>query len=526
MTLGTLLPFSRRLVDANPKFAMGKFVAHEELTSNLLRFNVVGGVDIFASSLLPNRFKSDQAACESGITEAFRDLMVRPRFRALPELPILVEQPNYAFLSSGPESHRLGQIRWALAPTTFNIHTLIHSVNWFDLLPSYLGLIISYAPQDTVIVTSRAARDAFSTLLSWAQEFLNNPRTPEIVHIPLGCEVRDDLGEDRQAARRFLGLQADDHILLYVGRLSEEYKADLEPLLLTAKRLLRDFPLLRLVIAGYTDGSYAGRFRDIARQIQFAERLLCFENPPDAIKRLLYSSADIFVSPVDNIQESFGLSLLEAMTHRLPVVASDWSGYRDIVLDNQTGYLVPTFWDSRAGQVADMFVPLETGYGVHHYLAHHTIVDVELLHLRLDSLLRSSELRIEMGVAGRRRVEEVFSWKKIAAQYNELFSRNLRHDLRSPLPCPRPIPLSEAFQNYAALLMTETMRVCTTDYGSELANRSNSENALPSQSLTMSLLRKCSGRSVSLGELVGDDLHHAWSRAVHLAKIGALRLCE
>ena len=56
---------------------------------------------------------------------------------------------------------------------------------------------------------------------------------------------------------------------------------------------------------------------------------------------LALAAADLFCSPADNLQETFGLSVLEAMASSLPVVASDWNGYRDLVLHGSTGWLVP-----------------------------------------------------------------------------------------------------------------------------------------------------------------------------------------
>ena len=58
-------------------------------------------------------------------------------------------------------------------------------------------------------------------------------------------------------------------------------------------------------------------------------------------KQLGLAAADVFCSPADNLQETFGISVLEAMASRLPVIASDWNGYRDLVQHGQTGWIVP-----------------------------------------------------------------------------------------------------------------------------------------------------------------------------------------
>jgi hypothetical protein len=51
----------------------------------------------------------------------------------------------------------------------------------------------------------------------------------------------------------------------------------------------------------------------------------------------------VFISLSDNIQETFGLALIEAMAASMPVVATDWDGCRDIVVHGETGFLVRTF---------------------------------------------------------------------------------------------------------------------------------------------------------------------------------------
>ena len=52
-------------------------------------------------------------------------------------------------------------------------------------------------------------------------------------------------------------------------------------------------------------------------------------------------AASYSLSLVDCLQETFGLTPIEAMASRLPVVVSDWNGYRDTVVEGRTGYRVP-----------------------------------------------------------------------------------------------------------------------------------------------------------------------------------------
>src|SRR5690606_14648837 len=59
-------------------------------------------------------------------------------------------------------------------------------------------------------------------------------------------------------------------------------------------------------------------------------------------RREIWFASDIFTSLSDNIQETFGITPLEAMAAGLPVVVTDWDGYRETVRNGVDGFAVPT----------------------------------------------------------------------------------------------------------------------------------------------------------------------------------------
>ena len=81
-------------------------------------------------------------------------------------------------------------------------------------------------------------------------------------------------------------------------------------------------------------------------------RLGGLEPVTEETKRQALAVSDVAISLVDNAQETFGLAIAEAMAAGLPVVASDWSGYRDLVRDGIDGYLIPSAWASTAAQAS------------------------------------------------------------------------------------------------------------------------------------------------------------------------------
>jgi starch synthase len=126
---------------------------------------------------------------------------------------------------------------------------------------------------------------------------------------------------------------------------------------------------------------------------------------PEVIQ--LYSNARVFCCP--SVYEPFGIINLEAMACGAPVVASATGGIKEVVVDGQTGYLVPFAHDPTTGFPTD---------------AEKFARD---LGAKVTELLGNPEKCKQFGQAGRRRVEETFSWTAIADQTIQLY-RTLTSD--------------------------------------------------------------------------------------------------
>ena len=129
---------------------------------------------------------------------------------------------------------------------------------------------------------------------------------------------------------------------------------------------------------------------------------------PEAIQ--LYSNARVFCCP--SVYEPFGIINLEAMACRAPVVASATGGIKEVVVDGETGYLVPFEQDPVTSFPKD---PERFARD---------------LAARLNDLLADPEKCRRFGDAGRRRVEATFAWTAIADQtialYRELIEQKKR----------------------------------------------------------------------------------------------------
>lgn len=115
----------------------------------------------------------------------------------------------------------------------------------------------------------------------------------------------------------------------------------------------------------------------------------------------LYSHCAVFCCP--SVYEPFGIINLEAMACGAPVVASATGGILEVVVDADTGYLVPFAADEATG------FPSEPEQFARD------------LATKLSAVLDDPTLAGKMGKAGRRRVEEMFSWTAIADQTVKLY---------------------------------------------------------------------------------------------------------
>lgn len=304
---------------------------------------------------------------------------------------------------------------------SFSYHSFIHN----QLLKVLLGDVY---PCDTMICTSRAAHQAISGILDDLAVNLNSRHHTDLRYrgridvIPLCVDTETFKPQPRDAARQRLGLPQNALIFLYLGRISAADKADLFPLIRVLQRIASDNVTARplMVIAGTGQPPAVAALMNYARELGIAGMLLVKLNVPSIEKPQLYAAADLFLFPVDNMQESFGLAPVEAMACGIPQIAADWDGCRDTVVHGETGFLVPTYWtrcDSDLRVTGDLF-----GWPYDHLsLAESVVVDPEALYRYLQCMITNPDLRCEMGRKSRKRALAEFGYAAIAKVYERLW---------------------------------------------------------------------------------------------------------
>lgn len=293
-------------------------------------------------------------------------------------------------------------------------------------------------PWDALVCTSEAARRATIRIIESWRRYLRGRgfTTPdpvlELPVIPLGVDVAGfsptaERRQQGQELRRELGIGGDDVAILYFGRVTVQSKAHPTPMfrvLELAQRGSIDRNLHFIICGQFGDPVTARELADV--RSRFAPSIVThLVDGRDARRAAAtWHAADIFLSLSDNVQESFGLTLIEAQAAGLPVVASDWNGYRETVIQGRTGFLAPTLApppgsgiaiaDELAAGVLDQDSALALA-------AQSVAVDIDAAAAAIASLAVDAGRRKWMGSEGLVHVA-AFDWRNVMGRYQELWA--------------------------------------------------------------------------------------------------------
>ena len=162
---------------------------------------------------------------------------------------------------------------------------------------------------------------------------VRHPERVRRVYHGLEPPVTLALEREGQRIRQELGLAAEDFVVGNVGRLA--LQKGQRHLIAAMPALLQRVPRAYAVIAG--SGDLEEYLRDLAAEVGVAERVRVLGARKDV--PALMHAVDVFAMP--SIWEGFGLVLLEAMAAGRPIVASRVATIPEVVLDGETGVLVP-----------------------------------------------------------------------------------------------------------------------------------------------------------------------------------------
>ena len=234
-----------------------------------------------------------------------------------------------------------------------------------------------------------------------------DPERVKVVHNGIDLEAwKHPQGQeaDAQAAATLkrLGIDPDRPTIVFVGRITrqkglphllracEQLPADVQVILCAGAP---DTPEIKAEVEGLV-----AHLRDKRTGVVWIEEML---PRPELIAVL--AASDVFVCP--SVYEPLGIVNLEAMAVGLPVVGSATGGIPDVIVDGETGLLVPI------EQVQDgTGTPIDPAR-----------FEADLAE-RLTTLVTDTEAAKAMGQAARRRVEEHFAWQAIAQRTMDVYN--------------------------------------------------------------------------------------------------------
>lgn len=446
--------------DAKAGQPMGRQVAEEGFVRGYARHAVADSLYCCAAS-------REDAGRFAAIAAAAGGPPRPVRWAAMDSAPAIAEA-GCLFLG-GPNLRSAAFLRRSHDQRAYSLCGLTHTIASAGAMDAIGDLLLApVQPWDALICTSRAGRDAVERQLQAVAAYLAErlgappPAMPELRTIPLGVDS-DAYGRqesDRAAWRGRLGIGPADIAALYVGRLSAHAKANPDPLYMALERAAqRTGRTLHLIQAGWFHNAGLERaFRTAAAQFAPSVTVHFVTPLEEEAHRQIWSAADFFISPSDNIQETFGLTPVEAMAAGLPVIVSDWDGYRDTVRDGIDGFRIPTLAPI-AGGGGDLAARHALGIDRYDlYVGKASLFagfDIDACAEACLRLAEDADLRQRMGESGRARARELFDWRAVVPAYQalwaELAERRGRAAELAPLSGEVPDPWRlDPFRQFAA----------------------------------------------------------------------------
>jgi glycosyltransferase involved in cell wall biosynthesis len=287
------------------------------------------------------------------------------------------------------------------------VHTWLFAANWH-------GRAMAWLRRVPILVASERCADEWKGSIELTLDRMLAPRTDAIVAnsqavfdfyaahgvdpaklvlIPNGIVPEPPPVVDRSLVLKEFDVEPDAQVVGYVGRLWPQKRVrDL----IWAVEVIRNIkPKIMLLIVG--DGPERLDLVDYAEKVTIQDRVRFLGHREDVAR--LMAAMDVFVLASEF--EGMPNSVMEAMNAGLPVVATNIPGNNELVVDGETGYLVP-------------------------------VGDTKSLASQMNRLFDDSALRTSLGLAGQRRVRELFGVEKMVEGHVRLYRNLARKKLNRP----------------------------------------------------------------------------------------------
>ena len=333
-----------------------------------------------------------------------------------------------------PVTRSLAHARNGLGANAYSLFGVTHTLASSGAMDQIAEMVLPpFKPWDALVCTSSAALSVVTRLQdemrSWMAEHTgaNRFNPIQLPVIPLGVDAPAFVRDDAMVAssRPALKLEPDEVAFLFAGRLTFHAKAHPAAFYLAIEAASQGLgKRLVCIEAGvYPNAGTATSFAQARKALAPSVRFIHVDGQNETLYHQAWKASDVFVSLSDNIQETFGLTPLEAMAAGLPVLVSDWNGYKDTVRDGVDGYRIPVTLPP-PGTGEDLALRHALGQDSYDYFIGRTCmaasVDIKALTDRITALATDPALRKRLGAAGQAQIQARYDWPVILDRYVDL----------------------------------------------------------------------------------------------------------
>ena len=193
--------------------------------------------------------------------------------------------------------------------------------------------------------------------------------------------------ENKNELRKSYGYNPDDFLLFYAAEFNKNKNQQM--LIETIPLIKNEVPNVKLLLAG--EGALLDECRSLAKKLGVVEQVHFLGFRKD-IQSLL-SITDVSVA--SSLREGLPVNIMEAMAAGIPIVASDNRGHRELVLNNKNGWVVDCD-------------------------------DKESFSRKVKLLANNKDLRIKLGLNGRRMMKSKYSTNQVLEEKSRVYAAYMK----------------------------------------------------------------------------------------------------
>jgi len=471
---GTVQPF---IESSDSSFKIGRLVANYEFYNALFKYSDFDEFHIFCPTYSNCKLTGEKIAQEN----IPADRKAKIKIFHITSLKKALAENNYHIFHLGGWGFfypGFAHLRNMYSPKLFPITGVTHSLNAKE--SSFHALKICMAPVmpfDSIVCTSNCGKKVLQNLFAAAE---NNFSQMNIKYhgrmdiIPLGIDDTFKTIPDRSKSRKILGIDDDAFVILSLGRLESNNKMDIAPFLTAAARFIKKNKnkKITLVIAGSGNNQAQQYIRSLLQENEIETATKMFSNFDNYLKTHLYRAANIYAAPIDNFQETFGLSVVEAMAHECAVVISDFDGYSELTDNGVNGIKIPTYWADATNEFRDVSEIMN--FPTHQlFLSQSVAVDLDKMSAAFQELLDNPEKCDATGREARKKTEQKYFWSDIIRQYCALWDELAQQAANSTAEVkktknPWEVDYWSVFSHYPSNLVSDDCKISLSEYGKEI----------------------------------------------------------